>query len=149
MTAEEFIVGWASDLPRDADLELEVHLTEPQRETDAELTQLVGDAVRNHFQYRAERKGRELRELLWRGRTSLLIGLAFAGGCVMAANAVGRAGDSTLYVIARESLVIGGWVAMWRPFEIFLYDWWPLRRRQLEFARLARMRTRVVCDSAS
>jgi hypothetical protein len=25
------------------------------------------------------------------------------------------------------SLVIGGWVAMWRPMEVFLYDWWPVR----------------------
>jgi hypothetical protein len=30
-------------------------------------------------------------------------------------------------VILRESLMIGGWVAMWRPLEIFLYDWWPVR----------------------
>jgi hypothetical protein len=37
---------------------------------------------------------------------------------------------------------------MWRPFEIFLYDWWPVRRRQNEYARLAKMRTRVVCDAA-
>jgi hypothetical protein len=91
---------------------------------------------------------RDLRDLLRRGRISLVIGLAFAGGCVMAANAVGRAGDSTLHILARESLVIGGWVGMWRPFEIFLYDWWPVRRRQLEFTRLAKMRTRVVCDAA-
>ena len=23
--------------------------------------------------------------------------------------------------------MIGGWVALWRPMEIFLYDWWPIR----------------------
>ena len=42
---------------------------------------MVGEAVRNHFQYRAERTHRQLRELLRRGRLSLVIGLAFAGGC--------------------------------------------------------------------
>ena len=26
--------------------------------------------------------------------------------------------------------MIGGWVALWRPLEIFLYDWWPIRRKQ-------------------
>jgi hypothetical protein len=35
--------------------------------------------------------------------------------------------------IIRESLLIGGWVAMWRPMEILLYDWWPIRAE----ARLA------------
>jgi hypothetical protein len=24
-----------------------------------------------------------------------------------------------------ESVLIGGWVARWRPIEFFLYDWWP------------------------
>ena len=32
--------------------------------------------------------------------------------------------------VIRESLLIGGWVAMWRPLEVFLYDWWPISARQ-------------------
>ena len=32
--------------------------------------------------------------------------------------------------LVKESLVIGGWVALWRPLEIFLYDWWPMRARR-------------------
>ena len=133
------------DVPRDAELELAVQLAEAQSESDEDLTAVVGEAVHNHFRYRAERTRRDLRELLRRGRISLAIGLAFAGACMVAANAVGRAGDSALHALLRESLVIGGWVAMWRPLEIFLYDWWPLRRRELEFARLAKLRASVVC----
>ena len=30
-----------------------------------------------------------------------------------------------------------GWVANWRPIEIFLYDWWPLLQRRRLFQRLA------------
>ena len=33
---------------------------------------------------------------------------------------------------------------MWRPFEIFLYDWWPILRRRRLYARLARMPVSVV-----
>ena len=35
--------------------------------------------------------------------------------------------------ILREGLTITGWVAMWRPLEVLLYDWWPLidERRQV------------------
>jgi len=29
--------------------------------------------------------------------------------------------------LVQESLTIGGWVAMSRPMEIFLYEWWPIR----------------------
>ena len=41
------------------------------------------------------------------------------------------------------SFVIGGWVAMWRPLEIFLYDWWPIRGEKLRFARMARMPVQI------
>ena len=41
--------------------------------------------------------------------------------------------------IASEGLLILGWVAMWKPVEIFLYDWWPdLDKRRL-FKRVAHM----------
>ena len=45
--------------------------------------------------------------------------------------------------IVRESLIIAGWVAMWRPLEIFLYDWWPIRRQVKLYRRLSEMPVRV------
>jgi hypothetical protein len=36
-----------------------------------------------------------------------------------------------------EGLLILGWVANWRPIEIFFDDWWPLARRRRLFRRLA------------
>jgi hypothetical protein len=39
--------------------------------------------------------------------------------------------------VLQESLVIVGWVVIWRPAEIFLYDWLPIVRRRKLFNRLA------------
>ena len=39
--------------------------------------------------------------------------------------------------ILKEGLLIVGWVAMWRPLEIFLYDWWPIRRFALLYEKLS------------
>jgi hypothetical protein len=41
--------------------------------------------------------------------------------------------------VLAEGLLIIGWVALWRPVEIFLYDWWPIRRQQKRFEGIARM----------
>ena len=41
--------------------------------------------------------------------------------------------------LLREGLAIAGWVAMWRPIQIYLYDWWPLRRRGQIFEKMCRM----------
>jgi hypothetical protein len=45
--------------------------------------------------------------------------------------------------ILREGFLIGGWVAMWRPIEIFLYDWWPIRAEARLFDRLGAMPVRI------
>lgn len=39
--------------------------------------------------------------------------------------------------LAEESLLILGWVANWRPLEIFLYDWWPLAQRRDLYRQLS------------
>jgi hypothetical protein len=39
--------------------------------------------------------------------------------------------------VVEESLLIFGWVANWRPIEIFLYEWWPIVRRRNLYQRLS------------
>jgi hypothetical protein len=46
--------------------------------------------------------------------------------------------------LIQESVVIGAWVALWRPLEIFLYDWWPIRGDIRLYDRLASMTVRLV-----
>ena len=45
--------------------------------------------------------------------------------------------QSTFAQMAEQGLFILGWVALWRPLEIFLYDWWPLARRIRLLERLS------------
>ena len=82
--------------------------------------------------------GRDLNELFRVGRQSLLIGVIVLAACVLTARAVTiELGSETIGGILRESLIILGWVANWKPIEIFLYDWWPLARRRNLYRRLA------------
>jgi len=133
--AEEFIVSWAREHPREGEFEILIHVSGGASGDDMAA---VGEALANYFAYRAEHTRREFRQLLRRGRDSLAIGLAFLAVCLFAAEQVGRLSDGAFVSILRESVIIGGWVAMWRPLEIFLYDWWPLARRQRMFEKLAR-----------
>jgi hypothetical protein len=141
--AEEFIVGWARELARDAPLALVVHLDRPAGLPEEPA--ILRDAIREFFTVRAETTGRRLRQLFRVGRTSLMIGLLFlvvtvlAGDLVAKALAGRRPGE-----ILQESLLIGGWVAMWRPLEVFLYDWWPIRQEARLYDRLGAMPVRIV-----
>ena len=50
---------------------------------------------------------------------------------------------NTIPSFLKEGLTIAGWVAMWRPLEIYLYEWWPLRRLGQVFNKLSRMPVEV------
>ena len=139
--AEEFIVSWALEHPAEADFALVIHLEQAPAAPGAEP--MAAEAIHNYFAYRAELIGRELRRLLQRGRVSLVIGLAFLGVCLLIADAISHASASTLAEIVRESLTIGGWVAMWGPLEIFLYDWWPLVARRRVMQKLSAATVRI------
>lgn len=133
---EAYVVGWARELPGDRAINIIVHL--PKEEAEHEDARHIGDAMRNYFAYRAEVVGRDLKELFRVGRVSLLIGLGVLATCVVAARLVGSAlGPGYLGGFFNEGLIILGWVANWRPVQIFLYDWWPLARRRRLFRRLA------------
>ena len=144
--AEEFIAGWAREISPDKPLGLLIHV-DHQGATGEQIA-TVKDAVRDYFAERASVTRQQLRLLFRRGRTSLVIGLVFLTGSILAGNvAAGMLEGTNVADIARESLLIGGWVAMWRPIEVFLYDWWPIRAEARLFDRLSAMIVRVVPSS--
>jgi hypothetical protein len=139
--AEEFIIGWAREFPVREPVELVVHLSESPSGQDAQA--MVAGAVRHYFEYRARLNWLDFRRLMREGWQSLLIGVVFLGTCIAAGEALRGHESSRLLGVVREGLVIAGWVAMWRPMEIYLYEWWPLRRRGRVFEKLSNMSVKV------
>lgn len=135
--AEEYIVGWARELPRDQPIKLIVHVASGKG-SEQEL-ELVAGALNRYFEYRAGIISRDLNELFRVGRTALLIGLSVLALCLAGAQFISRQmGETQFGRFIQESLIILGWVANWKPIETFLYDWWPLVRRRNLYRRLAR-----------
>src|SRR5262245_33056238 len=139
--AEEFIVDWAKEAATSARLGLAVYVDRGAGlpNESAELR----EAIHEFFRHRAELSRHRLRELFRRGRTSLVIGLSALGVSLAAGNLVGGLVSTHLASLLKEGLLIGGWVAMWRPIEIFLYDWWPIRAEAALADRLSTMPVRV------
>jgi hypothetical protein len=81
-------------------------------------------------------------------RTSLFIGLCWLAISLASIGILRHGAAGTWAAILRESLTIAGWVAMWRPMEIYLYDWWPLRRRGRLDGKLSRMTVEVIQKGA-
>ena len=106
--------------------------------------------MRDYFRAGASATRQQLRLLFRLGRTSLVIGLVFLAASIVLGDVAEEMLRETRFAgVARESLLIGGWVAMWRPLEVFLYDWWPIRAEARLFDRLSAMTVRVVPSRSS
>jgi hypothetical protein len=136
--AAEHIIDAAREAPAKAALGLRVLLGREPGDPAASIT--LSSAIREYFERRGASKRLEYRRLMRSGRRALVVGLIFL------AVAIGLAqwfdtliSDEGRARLVSESLVIGGWVALWRPMEIFLYDWWPLLADARLFDRLSEM----------
>lgn len=138
--AEEFIVSWAQEYPADAPVTLRVYLAQWPADDPREP---VRQSIHHYFAYRGKLTRLEFRRLMEQGRKSMVIGLAFLAVCYLTSQLLLVRGG-TWAGFLREGLLIAGWVAMWRPMQIYLYDWWPLRRRERIFTKLSRMPVEVI-----
>ena len=141
--AEAFIVEWAREQRGDAPLALLVRVS---RETlSSDEVSALRQAIREYFTHGAAATRARLRQLFRTGRRALLIGLVFVACANLVGDLVAELVKGHTYGrFLHESIVIGAWVALWRPLEIFLYDWWPILGEARLFDRLSAMPVRVV-----
>jgi hypothetical protein len=133
---EAHVVGWARELPVRAALVLVIEL--PAEEAGRPEAAEIAVSFGNYFASRAAAIAGEQRELFRVGRLSLVIGTAVLVSCLLASQLLApRIPNPTIARVLEESLILLGWVANWRPLEIYLYEWWPIRRRRLLHERLA------------
>lgn len=142
---EEYVVGWAGEIAPRHPIEINIHL--PASQQGGLSGEDVEAAVRRYFDDRARFVGWEMRDLFRTGRASLGIGLLVLASCVALGQTVGNNLDAGyLGRFFDEGLIILGWVANWRPVDIFLYGWQPLVRRRNLYRRLAVAPVRLMWD---
>ena len=134
--AERHIVSYAREAAADQPLKLVVYL--PPATPEPALEKELEAAIGHHFALQAREREAELGELRRLGRKGLAVGLLVMLFATLAGVALTNAfPDSRFVETIEHSLIIFGWVALWRPIEILLYDRWPLIRTRKLFQRLA------------
>ena len=131
--AAAWLVEALRELREQQKVKIIVHLPEL---ADEKTAADIRDAISNYFHYRATAARAALRELLRLGRTSLIIGLLFLALCTFLGMFV-FTGYSIWQRLLHEGVLIMGWVALWRPLEILLYDWWPVLSERRLYQRIS------------
>jgi hypothetical protein len=146
--AAAYIVDWAREVPTGRPLSLVLHLG--RAASSDESPEMLRKCIHDHFQRRALATRRQLQQLLRQGRYSLAIALAFLALVIVVGESVASViSRASIVALIQDSLVIGGWVALWHPLNIFLYDWWPIRAEARLFEQLSTMDVRTVDASVT
>jgi hypothetical protein len=135
--AADYIEDAVRELGLGQPAKIVVHLP-PEQHALAD-TPALSAAFANYFSYRAGRTRTDLRRLLARALANLAIGLLFLFACL----SLRRTIVPGSFEVLREGLLIIGWVALWRPVEMFLYDWWPLLQRARHLESIANMAVEI------
>ena len=103
----------------------------------------IEEALYTYYSFEEENSRSDMVMLFRQGRHALLIGLSFLSlfyiGYFFTKDA-----HSWLIGLIAEGFHVLGWVAMWKPINIFLYEWWPIRDRINLMGRLQKLKVEIV-----
>lgn len=131
------VAQWLLDATRDLDKQkhIKIAIYLPPGEHPISQDEFE-QAIHHYFRYHALKHQQRLRLLIRNGRHALVVGSGFLAFCAVLVNNVLPKAHSP-FDFWHTSVSILGWVAMWRPIDIFLYEWWPIRQDEKICRRLA------------
>lgn len=102
----------------------------PQDKIEPDLTQRLRRAIVRYCQYQILSNQNELKSIRWQAIKALQSGLIFLGGCLLVSTLADNLEilPEWLRHLASEGFLIAGWVSLWHPIELILYEWWPYWR---------------------
>ena len=135
--AEHYIVETVKDFPKKTPFKIIIYL--PPDIATTERAQKIPQAIHYHFEYKMLVSDRKFRARFRYGRVSLLIGLSFLTIALIARQLVSSLENHLLAQIFADALLIIGWVAMWEPITVLLYELWPIMQQKKTYEKISRM----------
>ena len=131
--AEEIIVEEAEALKLKSALTIKIHLPLSELKYKNEIE----SAIHMHFCYRKEQSQKKLKRVFHYGWRILLIALTLLAVIfTLSEIALWLMPNSGIARFVHESFIILGWVVLWRPLEVLLYDWFPVKKEIHLYHRL-------------
>jgi len=134
--AFEYIVSSVMEHHVKTKINIIIHL--PLKEKKHVLEEDVRHSIHHFFDYKARLAERGVKLKIQEGQKSLLIGLIALFICLLLREWITATYSAVLARILGEGLVIGGWVAMWKPISNILYDWWPMQNEKKIYEKISK-----------
>lgn len=99
----------------------------------------IREAIQSYFAYKIDLQRGDLKTFIKRAQIFLLTGLVVLGSCIGVAQSLTIPSPPGPIGILREGIVIFGWVSIWKPIELILFDWYPLFEKLRFYKKLLAM----------
>jgi hypothetical protein len=143
--AEEFIFEEAEALSRKTAINIKVHLAL----SEIKYKDDIATAIHRHFCYRREQSQKELKRVFQYGWRTLFVALGLLAIIFSLTEiAIRFMPDNRIVLFIRESFIILGWVVLWRPLELLLYDWYPIKIKINLYYRLEDSKVEVTINKS-
>lgn len=120
----EYVMSSAQEFSLSRPLKIVIYIEE--NESSALPKVAIREAIHSYLSYQIDLKRSDLKSFIRRAQVYLVIGLLSLAFCLSLAHNIPIENSIGLLAILREGLVIFGWVSIWKPIELMLYDWYPL-----------------------
>lgn len=136
--AENYIVDAVRDFPGKTPFRIVFYL--PDKIFDTKEAMEIPKAIRAHFEYKTLMQRRKFRERYVYGQFTLIVGISFLAIATIASFAI----DAYYGIYPAAHLIatileVTGWVAMWEPVTVFLYQLWPVVKQRKIYEKISRM----------
>lgn len=140
----EYIITSAQDFSSNVHLKILIYISEkPSTELSRDS---ILQAIREYFIYQQDLKRKQLSKIFKTGQFFLIVGLIFLIACLTIAQLGSKIPNENFSHFVKEGFTIFGWVSMWKPLELILFDWWPLYDRIKLFGRLLQAEYEIVYE---
>jgi hypothetical protein len=135
--AFEYIISSISEHSLKTKQKIIIHIPMTQRSKLSEVE--IRRAIHNFFEYKKILAERSIKLKLKEGQLSFIVGISFLVICLGIGEYIKSIAENAITYIIFEGLLIGGWVAMWKPISDILYEWWPIWKEKRIYHKISEM----------
>ena len=142
----EYLQACMSEIPMKKQLKISISIEKQGLEIIP--TDTIIHAIKSYYTFQVELAQSHLKNLFKRSQLFLVIGLITLFVCLTGAQSLRRLATEGPFAILKEGLVIFGWVSMWKPVELMMFDWIPIYEKINTLKKILRSEIEVVFHEA-
>jgi len=135
--AIEYITSAVNEFPFSTPMKIVVYVEQSEEDAQISPHSLI-NAVHSFYSYEEDLAKKKLQKKLSQGQLAFFIGTLFLLFCLVLTEIVNTIQfHEFLKKFLLEGLGIIGWVALWHPVNIFLYEWWPIAAQRKIYEKIS------------